>query len=278
MYCRSARSELTRLQTRRWIDLRARRRARTGVTMTTKQDPIAKQEPLRPRRLSKAVEERLLDMIRTEQLAPGDRIPSERELMGLFQVGRPAIREAMQNLERMGLVEIRHGGRPKVAAPSMNALVEQFDVSMRHLLTHSASSLDHLKDARVRLEVEMARIAAERRTVTDLRDLKALFSAHQAAKDDPSRFLELDGQFHKRIATISSNPIFEAVCSAIFAWMREFHVDLVRQPGLENLTLGEHQSIIDAIEAGDRDAAAAAVRAHLTRANELYHQSNLATV
>lgn len=239
---------------------------------------MTKQDPVRPKRLSKEIEERLLEMIRGAPLSPGDPLPSERELMQLFQVGRPAIREAMQNLERMGLIAIRHGGRPKVATPTLATLVGQMGVSMRHLLTHCASSLDHLKDARVRLEMEMARIAAERRTIKDLRDLKDNFQAHSAAKQNPSEFLRLDGAFHMRIAVISNNPIFESVTAAVFDWMREFHVDLVRKPGLEDLTLAEHESIIDAIAGGDSDAAADAVRRHLTRANELYHQSNLAAL
>jgi len=231
--------------------------------------------PIRPRKLSKAVEERLLRMIREEKLVPGDPLPSERQLMELYQVGRPAIREAMQNLERMGLIEIRHGGRPKVAAPSMNALIEQMGVSMQHLLTHSSSSLDHLKEARVLLETSMARIAAERRTIADVRDLADLLDGQRSVRDNPIEFLAFDGRFHRRIAAISGNPIFESVAFALFDWLREFHADLVRKPGLEALTLEEHRAILTAIESGDPIAAADAVEAHLTRANKLYHQSNL---
>ena len=65
--------------------------------------------PIQRRKLSDSVQDRVLSMIKSGDLAPGSPLPSERELMSSFAVGRPAIREALQNLQRMGLVEIRHG-------------------------------------------------------------------------------------------------------------------------------------------------------------------------
>lgn len=231
-------------------------------------------DSIRPRKLSDEVQERLLRMIRDARLAPGDALPSERELMARHGIGRPAIREAMQGLQRMGVIEIRHGGRPRVAAPSLDGLVDQLGTSMRHLLTHSRSSLDHLKEARVALEAELARIAARRRSAEDIADLGDLLAAQDAARADGESFLEIDGRFHRRIAAISGNPIFETLAHGIFSWMRAFHEEQVRKRGLEALTLAEHRAILDAIAAGDGDAAAGAMRDHLDRANALYHQEN----
>lgn len=231
-------------------------------------------EEIKPRRLSDEVQDRLLTLIREEGLSPGDALPSERELMARYGVGRPAIREALQGLQYMGIIDIRHGGRARLAEPSLDGLVEQMGLSMRHLLTHGGSSLDHLKEARVALETEMARIAAERRSETDLVELNALCEAHRSANRDGETFTELDGQFHRRIAAISGNPIFEALVQGVFSWMRAFHQDQVRAPGNEALTLSEHDSILEAIEAGDPPAAAQAMRNHLQRANALYHRNN----
>src|SRR5262249_33024783 len=101
--------------------------------------------PIQRRKLADSVQERLLSMIRSGDLAPGDPLPSEREFMASFAVGRPAIREALQNLQRMGLVEIRHGERARVAVPSFGRVVDQMSETMRHLLTHSSTGLEHLK-------------------------------------------------------------------------------------------------------------------------------------
>jgi len=89
---------------------------------------------------------------------------------------------------------------------------------------------------------------------------------------DLDRFIELDMAFHREIAAISRNPIFPAIVEALFGWAREYYQSLVRAPGAEELTLAEHARIVDAIAAHDSEAAAAAMHAHLTRANTLYRQ------
>lgn len=231
-------------------------------------------EPIRRRKLSHDVQDRLLAMIRRGDLAPGDLMPSERELMAQLTVGRPAIREAMQNLQRMGLVEIRHGERARLTAPSIGSMTEQISETMRHLLVHSSTTLEHLKEARVTFEVEMARIAASRRTAADVEGLRELIAAQAAARATPEKFLELDGRFHRGIAAVSGNPIFVSLSEALFGWLTNFHVTLVRKPGLERLTLAEHEQILQGIEDGDGGAAGRAMADHLNRANALYHQQN----
>ncbi len=103
----------------------------------------------------------MLELIRGAECVHGDKLPSEREMMRAYEVGRPAIREAMQNLQRMGLVEIKHSERPRVAEPSVGRIVDQLSETMRHLLTHSPAGLEHLEEARAIFETEMARVTAE---------------------------------------------------------------------------------------------------------------------
>ncbi|MBS8227327.1 transcriptional regulator NanR [Vannielia litorea] len=228
---------------------------------------------IKPRKLADEVQERLLRLIREDGLGPGDALPSERELMARYEIGRPAIREAMQALQHRGVIEIRHGGRPRVAEPSLDGLIGQLGTGVRHLLAHT-SSMDHLKEARAALEAEMARIAARRRTEVDIASLEALLAAQELSAEEPEKFLEIDGKFHRRIAAISANPIFETLAAGVFDWLRDFHAEAVRKRGLEQLTLTEHRAILDAIAAGDEGAAAKAMRDHLERANELYHQDH----
>lgn len=230
--------------------------------------------PIPRTKLSDQVQTRLLSAIQVQGLRPGDPLPSERELMETYAVGRPAIREAMQNLQRMGLVEIRHGERPKVATPSFDRMVEQMSETMRHVLVHSPASLEHLKEARSTFEMEMARIAARRRTPEDVADLRAILDEQDRSRLRSAAFLEADGRFHERIAAISGNPIFSSLSQALFQWLAQFHFDLVRSPGLEQLTLAEHRHILAAIEEGDPEQAAKMTGDHLNRANSLYHQEN----
>ena len=206
----------------------------------------------------------------------GEALPSERELMARLGVGRPAIREAMQSLETIGLIEIRHGGRARVVEPSVGRMVEQVGETMAHLLANSPASLENLKEARATIEREMARIAARRRSDADIVRLSELLAEQEGAIDDPPRFRALDGRFHREIAGISGNPIFTVMIDAVFRWLSDFHAELVAVPGLENLTLSEHREILDAIRRGDAESAGVAMGAHLMRANELYRRGNLA--
>ncbi len=201
-------------------------------------------------------------------------MPSERELMRAYSVGRPAIREAMQNLARMGLIEIRHGERPKVAEPSFNRTVEELGDTMRHLLRHSPANLTHLKEARVVFETQMARIAAVKRQPADVSKLVQIVDEQEAASADSRVFLERDGAFHRTVAEISGNPIFSSMSEAMFGWLAHFHVDLVRRPGLEKLTIKEHRDIVAAITDKDEERAAQAMTDHLSRANALYHRNH----
>ena len=75
---------------------------------------------------------------------------------------------------------------------------------------------------------------------------------------------------HRTIASISGNPIFEAVARAMLEWLERFHEGLVRAPGREPVGFAEHTRIVNCIAKHDAEGAARAMTAHLTRANKLY--------
>ena len=233
--------------------------------------------PIERRKLSDQVEEQLLEQLKFGDLNPGDVMPSERELMSLYGVGRPAVREAMQNLERMGLIEIRHGERPRVAQPSFDRALGQLGETMRHLLVHSADSLHYLKEARITFECEMARAAARRADDNGLARLRDVLDQMRAASAPSDVFLDLDGKFHHEIARMSGNPIFAGISAALFAWLARFHASLVKAPGNEPVTIVEHAAILAAITARDPDRAAREMADHLNRASGLYRIENVGT-
>ncbi|HUG21434.1 transcriptional regulator NanR [Piscinibacter sp.] len=231
-------------------------------------------EPIQRRKLYQEVLDRLLDRIRSGEIEPGAQLPSERELMEFYGVGRPAVREALQALERSGIVEITHGERARVVVPTAERLIEQIAGGARHLLHMQPDTLEHLKDARVFLEIGIARLAAERATDEDIARLRARLAEHRATLTHLDDFLHYDMAFHREIARISGNPIFPAIVEALFGWASEYYQPIVRAPGAEELTLAEHARIIDAIASRDPQVAERAVREHLTRANDLYRQLN----
>lgn len=230
--------------------------------------------PIQRRKLSDEVRDRLLDLIRADRLAPGDALPSERTLMQRFEVGRPAVREALQSLERTGIIEIRHGDRARIAEPSIGRMLDQMSETAQHILSNSPASLENLKEARLMFEVEMVRRAARKCSDADVRRLWERIDEQARALADPMQFLQCDGAFHREIAAVSGNPIFTAVSESMFRWLSVFHQSLVRVPGREDLTLAEHRKIAEAIEARSPDRAGKMMADHLNRANKLYHQTH----
>lgn len=228
--------------------------------------------PIQRRKLFQEVLDRLLERIRGGEFRPGDQLPSERELMTTYGVGRPAVREALQALERDGIVSISHGERARVMMPTAGTLIEQVASSARHLLTVEPGTLDHLKDARLFLETGLARRAAAAATDEGIALLRQRLDAHVEALARLDEFLPRDMAFHRQIAAMTGNPIFPALIEAMFDWLGSFYVDLVRVQGAEQLTIAEHRRIFEAIARRDADEAAAAMHDHIARANELYRQ------
>lgn len=212
-------------------------------------------EQIPRRKLYHEVLARLEQRIRSGELAPGDQLPSERDLMAFYGVGRPAVREALQALARGGIVEITHGERARVVVPTAQLLVAQIAGGAQHLLRLQPAMLAHMQEARVFLEAGMARLAA-----------------HRAALDNMDQFLQCDMAFHREIASISGNPIFPTLIEALFDWASAYDQSSVRAPGVEDLTLAEHARIVHAIAAHDSLGAEQAMREHLLRANALYRQ------
>lgn len=229
-----------------------------------------KKAPIRRRKLSDEVVERLLDFIEQEEIRPGDKLPSEHDLMAAFDVGRAAVREALQSLASMGIVSIQHGERAQVSRLTAKSMFGQLDRAARYLLSTSPRTMEDLKQARLLFEIGMVRMAATSATDEQLEFLRNLFHDMKKKAGQGKSFIESDMAFHTAIAEMSGNPIFGALSSAMLQWLSEFHGHMVSVPGAEDVTLSEHKEILECIVKRDPDAAEKAMRDHLTRASELY--------
>ncbi|MGB3876900.1 transcriptional regulator NanR [Shinella zoogloeoides] len=227
-------------------------------------------EPIVRKKLSDEVFARLKHMIETGELKAGDEMPSERELMERYGVGRPAIREAMQALAGKGLVEISQGERAKVLRITAETIIRQVDLPAKMMLSGSSDTLEHLKSARIFFERGMIREAATRATAEQIAELRALLEKQKQSLGDPDAFIDADMEFHQCIARISGNPIFAAVSGAMLGWLKSYHTEMLIWTGRENFTLAEHEEIIRAIENGNADLAEKAMIKHLERSRALY--------
>ena len=222
------------------------------------------------RKLSEQVLERLLDMITRREIAPGELMPSERDLMDRFGVGRPAVREALQSLDTMGLISISHGERARVSALTADTVIRQIDGVAQLLLSASPDNLEHLKQARRFFETGMVRLAAANATSGDIAELRALVDRQRESLGDADAFIAADIAFHRRIAALSGNPIFAAISGAMLNWLFNYYAEMLLWSGAEHKTLAEHATIVDRLATGDGQGAAAAMEDHLDRTDTLY--------
>lgn len=225
-------------------------------------------EKITRRKLSDEVLDRLRKMIVSGELRPGDTMPSERALMARFGVGRPAVREALQTLHNSGLITISHGERSRVNEIDAEMVLTQSDDIIRLVLAMEPANVDHLREARRMFELGMVRLAAERRTDDDLQELEDIIVRQRAyLSQDTQQFVSADMAFHSKIAQIAGNPIIHAVSRAMVGWLFAFHRGALHWSGKEEVTLAEHQRILDRLRAQDAEGAVHEMATHLDRSS-----------
>ncbi|MBC7674602.1 MAG: FCD domain-containing protein, partial [Rhodoferax sp.] len=158
----------------------------------------------------------------------------------------------------------------KITEPTAESVLSQIAVTVHHVLASSQQNLTHLKETRTFFEAGMARIAAARATADDIAALNAIIGQMEASSTEFAAFMKHDIDFHRRIATVTGNPIYVAVCEALLTWLSKYHIGELRKVGREAQTLEEHRQIVDRIAAHDVEGAAAAMQVHQTRAADLY--------
>jgi len=226
--------------------------------------------PIQRRKLSQEVFDRLIQRINAGEFPPGAYLPAERHLMETYQVGRPAVREALQDLQRMGLVIITHGDGARILEPNAQSVLEQISETVHHILASSHQNLSQLKEARTFFEVGMVKLAAARATPDDIADLREIVANMEASVNEFATFMKHDVQFHRRVAEMTGNPIYVAISDGLLQWLSRYHTGELRKVGREVQTLVEHRSIVDRLAAHDVEGAGVAMVVHQTRAADNY--------
>ncbi|MBX3566495.1 MAG: transcriptional regulator NanR [Rhizobiaceae bacterium] len=216
---------------------------------------------VKQRRLSEDVADRLERMIRDGEFLEADRLPSERDLMRHFGVGRPSVREALLRLSKMGLVEVRSGERARVTRPTPQVVIDQLSGSARHMMA-APGGVHDFQNARTFFEIGLARHAARHATPQDLKRLEEALEVNRQSIGDLRRFERTDVDFHFVLAEISRNPIFMAIHAALAEWLLEQRRTTLAA-GEDQKAFEAHRLIFEAVASGDPDRAEAAMREHL---------------
>ena len=216
--------------------------------------------------LYQRIADHVRELIETEQLRPGERLPAERELAEMLGVSRVPIRESMRTLAAQGLIEIRRGQGMFVVARDVEATVDQ----LASVLLNQRARFEELFAVRRLLEPAAARWAATRRDPGDVEQLERILAEMEAAGGlDPPDFdavAERDTQLHVQVAAAADNRVLVRIMQAIQDLHRDQLETSQRYAGRLSQTLKDHRRIVDAIVARNPDAAHEAMSEHLAKA------------
>jgi GntR family transcriptional repressor for pyruvate dehydrogenase complex len=223
--------------------------------------------PIERRKTYELVAEHLTAQIGERTLAPGTPIPSERELVDAFKVGRSSVREALRMLESRGLIENRGNGTFVVSAVR-NTLNE----SLGLLLSVDEADLRELFEMRRILEGESAALAAARRADADLRRMNEAIDEMERGLASEHAFVAADVQFHVVIAEATGNRVAAHLMHAIRHQLQRALGSVYHIPGSPERSLEQHREIVDAIRLRRPDEARARMHEHIHRVEHEIHQ------
>lgn len=209
--------------------------------------------------LPKKISARLLSLIKEKHLRPGDKLPPERELAVMMQVSRPSLREALQALSLMNIIEIRQGDGTYVTSLEPELLVEP----LHFIFSLDDTTLLGLFEARKIVEVGLVDLAAQRITAEEIAGLEDCLAKSLQTAEDPDAFLQADLELHKKIAAAARNPVLQRFMDSISQLGLASRARTNYIPGLTKQSALDHQAIVAALKAHDPQAARQAMRQHL---------------
>jgi GntR family transcriptional repressor for pyruvate dehydrogenase complex len=218
------------------------------------------------------VAEVISEEITSGRLSPGDRLPSEVQLVEQLGVSRTVVREAVSRLRNAGLVEPRQGAGVFVLAPRMKPL----DLSAEAQQTKA--SVLQVVEVRRAMEGEAAALAATRATPEDIRRIRAALEAIDDDVRAGGDGVDADLAFHQSVVDSTGNPVLAEtlryIGSLMRSGMRVTRANEARRADFTAQVRREHDLMLEAIEGGDAEAARAAARQHMEHAAERLQQAD----
>jgi GntR family transcriptional regulator, transcriptional repressor for pyruvate dehydrogenase complex len=220
--------------------------------------------------LAARVTEQLEAFLTESHVLPGERISAERVLAEQFKVSRTVVREAVRSLVAKGLLEVKPGSGTHVSTPSAERVTE----TMSWFLRGNGAEIDLRKVSEVRrlLEVEIAGLAAERRTDEDLAEMRRILDDMTGVTRDRERFVEWDMAFHSALAAATHNDLFSILLGSVVSTLRKVRELGFNVPGTPERAKSFHELILEKVREGNPTAARAAMRDHMSEAERTMQQ------
>jgi GntR family transcriptional regulator, transcriptional repressor for pyruvate dehydrogenase complex len=236
-------------------------------------DIVTDQKVERRPKLSETVVAAIREQLQTGLIQPGQKLPTEGQLTETFGVSRTVIREAIAQLAAAGLVEPRQGAGVFVIEQISTA----FGALTSEMGTKNSIALNVL-EVRLAIEIESAGLAAIRRNAAQEAEIQEAFFEFDLLLRNGNPTGPADLAFHRAIASATNNPFYVEMldvlgrraipCDVTSPWSTETTQSDEYQRGLQR----EHLAILNAISAGDAEAARHAMRVHLTASQKRYRE------
>jgi GntR family transcriptional repressor for pyruvate dehydrogenase complex len=208
------------------------------------------------------VAEQIIAKITIGELAPGSQLPSQRDLALMLGVGRSSVREAINALVVMGYLEPLQGKGTfiKAVLPASDPGIEKLNAAF------SAGSIFDLMEARELLECRSAALAAERADAAQIRNLKSAMQQVTGTAREYAIFLDADIRFHAAVADAAGNKVLCELTKLVLQKVVAHHHALktaLLPPAYRDVSIRTAARVVEAIEAGDAEAAARWMAQHL---------------
>ena len=221
-------------------------------------------------RIFQDVVDQIQEAIVQGKLAPGSRLPAERELTDIFKASRGTLREALRVLEQKGLISIKTGVKGGAVVNTLTT--HQISESLDLLIRYQRVSLRDLAEFREGVEGMVAALAGQRATKEDIRNLKALLKKAGDCLEQGTpgwdAFIRMDNQIHMALTRMAGNPVYESVLQTIYDNIhRYFDRFLPREESVIRENYQDLCAIVKAVERGDAKKASLLVQDHVCRFN-----------
>jgi len=206
-----------------------------------------------------AIVHQLISLIKRGSLKPGDKLPSENELMEMLKVGRSSIREAKQILAAMNLIETRPGQGSFVKEVGPETVI---NADIIHLVL-ADETVWALHEAREILEIQVAGLAAQRATEDDLAAMEKVLQGMRDAIDTNTSVYDAGMEFHFALVKAAHNAVLLKLYYAIMSLLQEYQRPIYERHSDPETELQRHREIYESICKGDRELAQKVMRDHL---------------